>query len=231
MCAIFGSSSFKTYKKLYEMCKRRGEYAYGSLYIKENVEGKYFLTVKAENTVHLKKSDAFYHGGNKLQLDKLDFYLGHTQAPTSSIRHFNIKTSHPFRCNDWIVAHNGVLTNFNELKQQVKNTSHYNAVDSSVIPALLNENPEDKLLETEIICSVLKKLKGTFGVWIYNIQTGNKYVARSGSTIYGNFLTNDFSSLRSKGFVPYEEGVLYLLTPEGTTGVDTFKSNSPFFIL
>lgn len=158
-------------------------------------------------------------------------YAGHTQAPTSSVRTFAEKTSHPFRCDKWIVAHNGVLTNLHKLKKLIKDKRSYNEVDSSLIPALLDTFSEKYNRETDVISNVLSELEGTFGVWIYSILSNSMYVARSGSTIYGNFLTNDFSSLPYKNFVPYKEGILYMLTREGTTEVGDFSSNSPFFII
>jgi len=64
---------------------------------------------------------------------------------------------------------------------------------------------------------------------MYNQQTANVYLARSGSTLYADFLNNEFSSLAQKEFIALEEGLIYLLTPEGITSVGKFKSNSPFF--
>jgi len=88
-----------------------------------------------------------------------------------------------------------------------------------------------KELDDEVagVCKALSLLKGTFGLWIYNQKTGNIFLARSGSTVFADFLSNDFSSLKESGFVPLDEGTLYLLTKEGLTSVGVFKTNSPFF--
>jgi len=72
-------------------------------------------------------------------------------------------------------------------------------------------------------------LKGTFGLWIFDQKGTNIYLARSGSTLFADFITNDFSSLEEDNFVELEEGTLYLLTKEGLTAVGEFKPNSPFF--
>lgn len=160
----------------------------------------------------------------------MDFYLGHTQAPTSSQRKYSTKTSHPFKCGDWFVAHNGVLTNFNDLKKDIS-PKKYNNVDTSIIPALLDYYSEDCEHEVAVISETLSQLKGTFGLWMFNIITGNVYLARCGSTLYCDSLTNDFSSLPYKNLQLLEEGVIYLLTSEGTTSVGTFDSDSPFFII
>jgi glucosamine 6-phosphate synthetase-like amidotransferase/phosphosugar isomerase protein len=162
-----------------------------------------------------------------------DFYLflGHTQAPTSSVRTFSADTSHPFFCGTWAIAHNGVLTNDVRLKKTLKANAIYNEVDSSVIPALISQESDKNIDEIAAICTSLSKLEGTFGLWIYNKLSHNTYLARSGSTMYANFLTNSFSSLPVKDFVALEEGILYLMTNEGLTAVGSFSNNSPFFVL
>jgi glucosamine 6-phosphate synthetase-like amidotransferase/phosphosugar isomerase protein len=124
-----------------------------------------------------------------------------------------------------------VLTNFNTLKAKVKDASTYNNVDSSIIPALLNQFSEESDNEVEIITEALSLLEGTFSVWIFCTLTGAMYIARSGSTLYADFITNDFSSLPYKKYKSVDEGVLYLLTREGLTSVGIFTPNSPFFTL
>ena len=126
------------------------------------------------------------------------------------------------------------LTNLNDdkLKKTIKDASKYNEVDTSVIPALLDKFSEETgQNEVDIVTDVLSKLQGTFGLWIYNKDTHNVYIARSGSTIYADMLQNSFSSLPEDGFTPLEEGVLYLVTQEGITSVGGFSKNSPFFII
>ncbi len=231
ICAIFGSANFNTYKKLYGLCKERGDFAYGSIYVSNKQEGTFFITCKSESTINLETSDHFVYEGTNFPLSQMDFYLGHTQAPTSSERKYTHKTSHPFRCGDWFVAHNGVLTNFDYLKTIIKNPKKYNNVDSSIIPALLDFFSKEYDDEIVVISKTLSLLKGTYGLWIFNGISGNVYLARCGSTVYCNMLTNDFSSLPYKKYVPLEEGLVYLLTSEGTTSVGTFESDSPFFIL
>lgn len=227
MCSIFGSSNFTKFSKFYEKGKERGNYAYGGLFLSHD----YDATMKVEGTIQLSKNMTINNNEIKMKPSDFYFYLGHTQAPTSSQRFFDEKTSHPFECGMWIVAHNGVLTNDIKIKSTIIEKSNYNEVDSSVIPALLNQISQEMDNEVQIICTVLSKLEGTFGVWIYNKQTHNAYIARSGSTLYANLITNDFSSLPDDSLAPLEEGVLYLSTLEGLTSVGGFIKNSPFFII
>jgi glucosamine 6-phosphate synthetase-like amidotransferase/phosphosugar isomerase protein len=227
MCGIFTASDFNKYMKLYNKNKERGTFAYGALFLSHT----YDAAMKAKGTVELSKNMII--NNIDIQMKPSDFYyfMGHTQAPTSSQREFDELTSHPFTCGSWVVAHNGVLTNDTKLKTKIRNKESFNEVDSSVIPALLEQYSEEIVNEVDIICKVLSKLEGTFGLWIYNKESHNVYIARSGSTLYANILDNTISSLPDDGLAPLEEGVLYLVTPEGLTSVGGFTNNSPFFIL
>jgi glucosamine 6-phosphate synthetase-like amidotransferase/phosphosugar isomerase protein len=228
MCSIFGSANFNVYSKLYEKGRERGTFAYGGLFLSHT----YDACIKKEGVIELSKNMTINNSDIQMKPSDFYFYLGHTQAPTSAKRVFDENTSHPFYCGEWVVAHNGVLTNDAKLKALVKDNSKYNEVDSSVIPALIEKYSEQfPGNEVEIICTALSKLEGTFGLWIYCKTSHNIYIARSGSTLYANLLTNEFSSLPGNNLEPLEEGVLYLLTPEGLTSVGGFIKNSPFFII
>jgi len=227
MCGIFTASDFNKYMKLYNKNKERGNFAYGALFLSRT----YDADIKAKGTVELSKNMIITNIDIQMKPSDFYYFMGHTQAPTSSQREFNELTSHPFACGSWVVAHNGVLTNDTKLKTKIRNKESFNEVDSSVIPALLEQYSEEIVNEVDIICKVLSKLEGTFGLWIYNKESHNVYVARSGSTLYANILDNTVSSLPDDGLTSLEEGVLYLVTPEGLTSVGGFTNNSPFFIL
>ena len=226
MCGIFGSNDFKSYVKLYNQNKTRGSFSYGGLFI----DHKMHAIVKTPGIITLDKNIKLSYKKKKKPITSFLRFLGHTQAPTSSRRTATQDVIHPFICGDWHVAHNGVLTNDKQLKKGLAK-SYYNEVDSSVIPGLLHVHEKNTKKGNEVfhICNVLSKLEGTFGLWIFNAASQNIYLARSGSTLYANILTNDFSSLPNKDFETLKEGTLYLLTTEGITTVGEFKPNSPFF--
>jgi hypothetical protein len=227
MCAIFGSGDFSEFTDLYEKNKERGSFAFGGLFLSFD----YDACMHIPGEVNLSRDIEITNRDIRMLPKDFYYFLGHTQAPTSSVREFNSKTSHPFTCGTWVVAHNGVLTNDAKLKKTIKDASLYNDVDSSVIPALLSVGSDNNTHEVSNICDVLSRLEGTFGLWIYNKLSNNVYLARSGSTIYANFLTNSFASIPQKGYTELKEGVLYLMTQEGLTSVGGFNNNSPFFVL
>jgi glucosamine 6-phosphate synthetase-like amidotransferase/phosphosugar isomerase protein len=167
----------------------------------------------------------------ELQVKDFNLYLGHTQAPTSSQRTYTYDTTHPFCCNEWVVAHNGVLTNCDKIKKRINDSTLYNTVDTSLIPALIHTFSNEGYDEVDSVIEALSYIEGTYGLWIHNKSTSNTYIARCGSTLFSNFLTNDFSSVETKGMQSLTEGTLYLLTVEGVTEVGGFDTNSPFLVI
>lgn len=226
MCGIFGSFKHTNYEILYDFNKQRGTFSYGHLFAK-----------RKDGAMHIKKTEGVVELDlmESLQEDTdYDIFLGHTQAPTSSERDFSPQTSHPFEYGNWIVAHNGVLSNFEQLKLEKVPWLECN-VDSSVIPALLHEY-NTTFTGIELISHVLGMLEGTLGVWIYDKVDKKVYLARSGSTLFANLNTGDFSSIKVNDFTELHENVIYELAISGIADwyrinqVGTFEGNSPFFI-
>ena len=226
MCGIFGSTDSARFKTLYELNKDRGSFAYGGMYIHR------------EEVSEVQRSE-----GNCLQLkDKpgRQYYMGHTQAPTSAQRDFDPETSHPFKYNTWHVAHNGVLSNSKILAEQYGIDP--NPVDSAVIPPMIwyyhdydNQRlPCDR--EEQAIQAVCEKLEGTFSCWIHNTYTNNVYLIRCGSTLFAS--DREFSSAQTGDMEPLDDGGIYRLfydadphQSEWIRKVGEFKTSSPFFIL
>jgi glucosamine 6-phosphate synthetase-like amidotransferase/phosphosugar isomerase protein len=218
MCGIFGSFSFPEYKTLYNENKKRGTFSYGNLYVKK--DGSTFIH-KTDGIINLTT--------HKKHRNEYNQFLGHTQAPTSIERSFTPINSHPFEYGQWIVAHNGVLENYKEIIG-LHFPEHNNNVDSSVIPRLIHYmHGGDEVYAISEACG---SLKGTYACWIYNKDSKNIYLVRSGSTLFGNKKTGSFSSAKVPGKCTkvLEEGVIYHVSDEGLTAVGGFSSHSPFFM-
>lgn len=160
-------------------------------------------------------------------------FLGHCQAPTSSERKYSAKTSHPFSAGNWHVAHNGVLQNFKELKSKYFSNGYHNPVDSSIIPAMLEDIDDtlENVSEIKAVKTALNRLKGTFAVWIYNSKSGNVFLARQGAPIFVNFRMKAFSSVNGQGFEEIPEGVVFRFSELGVTEVEQFNAKPPFLVL
>ena len=229
MCGIFGSTDSERFKSLYELNKDRGSFAYGGMYIHR------------EEVSEIQRSE-----GDSLQLEDKpgrQYYMGHTQAPTSAQREFDPETSHPFKYITWHVAHNGVLSNSTVLAEEYKVDS---PVDSAVIPVIIWNKMQELYhpdmwiweREQDAIKLACEKLEGTFSCWIHNTYTNNVYLIRCGSTLFVNMDTRDFSSTKEEGMVSLDDGCIYRvfydadsIQSEWLRKVDNFNTHSPFFIL
>jgi len=216
MCGIYGANDREKFLTLQKLNTERGDFCESSVLVTKDGFEIHKVPKKAKKNYKFPKRKKF------------DLYLGHSQAPTSTKRLFNPETSHPFTVENWVVAHNGVLTNYKELVNQFQRP-YNNPVDSSIIPYLMYKMSELSSNEIEIIVNSLEFLKGTFGVWIHNAFTGNTFLAKCGVTLFADIYDNCFSSVSYKFFDPLEEGTLYQLTSEGITSVATFDCDSPFF--
>ena len=176
MCGIFGSTTLQRFKTLYTLNQDRGNFAYGGMYIHR------------EEVSEIQRTE-----GDSLQLEDKpgrQYYMGHTQGPTSAKRDFDPETSHPFKYNTWHVAHNGVLSNSKELAKEYEVDS---PVDSAIIPKLLSIKELDSKNEVHAIEQACSELKGTFACWIYNEMSEEVYLVRCGSTLFTNN-KDEFSS-------------------------------------
>jgi glucosamine 6-phosphate synthetase-like amidotransferase/phosphosugar isomerase protein len=223
MCGIFGSTKLQRFKTLYTLNQDRGSFAYGGLYIQDAI-----FEVQREQGI-----------AKIAPIHSSKYHFGHTQAPTSSEREFSHQTSHPFRYGDWIVAHNGILSNTTSIIEEHwtgSPPSTVNNVDSSIIPALIDHcyiGEDNNENEIKAIIEALEIIKGTFGLWVYNTKSHNAYIARVGSTLFVDDVFCRFSSKQDpySTLKPIEEGKLYKVEPCNFTQVGQFKYNSPFFIL
>jgi len=222
MCGIFCSGDLSTFEVLGEANKERGNFSTGILF----TNGKRYNILRIEGGANWDET--------KLPVEEGWLYLGHNLAPTETGRKWFEKTSHPFEYGDWVVAHNGVLTNYSELRDKFL-PDHDCSVDSSIIPALLHENdcilgpPKGEIDEISNIIQTLELLEGTFALWIMNTRTKNLYIARQGSTLF--YKGNNISSIKGKGYRQVKEGVLYKLSHDGLIKKDEFKTQSPFLTL
>jgi len=203
MCAIFGTKNKEQYDSLYEINHKRGGFAYSVVF--KNKDGK-FMTTKGRGYIK--------------PLVNSSYILAHDQAPTSSVRLYDHHTSHPFVCGDWVVAHNGVLTNHKELLKD-----HNCKDDSSYITALLDQETKGEVSSIENVCSALE---GTFACWIVNRSSGNIYLVKQGSTLFYDDLT--FSSVKFNNSLPLRDGVVYLVEDK-IAPIGKFKSNNPFALI
>ena len=221
MCGIFGTTELERYKTLYKLNQDRGSFAYGGCYVNDEEHAVQKVGGIVEPAT---------------LLGTYNYCLGHTQGPTSSVREFQGETSHPFIVGEWIVAHNGVLSNDQELIAKFSLERETSEVDSSVIPALLDYHEvflPGRDHEIESITDTLMELCGTYALWIVNKKSHNIYLARVGSTLFLSKDRREFSSKTTKGFKSIPEGVLLKYNKDKMIfeQVSVFEYDSPYLII
>lgn len=211
MCGIFGSNNIKTFRELYKKNSERGNFVRSIT--------KLFLPNTKNNEINVTTEYSQDFDKTIKKDDLCVYYLGHVQSPTTEVRQFEPKTSHPFRFKNTYIAHNGVLENSNELKEKYNLPT--NEVDSSIIPPLIHKLGYNKGLSA---------LKGTFGCWSYQEKLGQLRIFRSGSTLC--MKGSSFSSAWKPDYENVEQGVVYECNFSNNTffKVDNFNSESPFFL-
>lgn len=216
MCAIFGSSSKEKFVKLYELNKPRG------------VSASSYLTITEGGWIDCYKSAGAFDE-NRLKPSK--YYLGHCQAPTTVNQEFNSELAHPFYWNRFYVAHNGIITNVEELCKEFFIKFEDIKVDSSIIPALIgyfyHKKNSDQL--QDIIKRVAELLKGTFACYIVDDRSNRVFLIRSGSTLFYD-QDGNISSTKFENAIPFEEGRVGEIVKNKIIYHNTFICNSPFFI-
>lgn len=222
MCAIIGSNNTSKFEVLYQANLPRGNFSSGIVGLNGVNEQ---MTLKKKGTINF----------DKIQISNLSnrYYMGHVQAPTSAKREWSYDTSHPFESLSWSVMHNGVLTNYKEIRAKHLDWD-VNPVDTAVIPNLLQyftEECEGECPGHEIIKKALSMLQGTFALCIIDTDCNDVYLARQGSILHYNDL-GDFSTLPGEGFKVVPEGVILMLKDYTSWEVvNHFEVSSPFLFL
>lgn len=185
MCGIFKSSNKTTFNKQFEANLERGASSFGGLFLRgDNITITKSTYTKAPPRVHAST------------------YLGHLRAPTGDCRQFSSIHSHPFEYKEWVVAHNGILTNFNNLLRDMPsslNAGDQFQVDSSVIPYYLHAYG----------FNAFEKFKGTWACWMYSKETKELFVTRSDNTLFFDPRNGDFSSKQLEHYMPLAERKIF----------------------
>tara|TARA_B100001248_G_scaffold261717_1_gene253838 strand:- start:3141 stop:4952 length:1812 start_codon:yes stop_codon:yes gene_type:complete len=136
--------------------------------------------------------------------------IAHTRWATHGIP--NEKNAHPHATKNVAIVHNGIIENYKDIINNLKNKHLLSSdTDSEVIAHLLTNYLEDGLDINKAINKLIKILKGAFAIGIL-ISNENKLIAvRKGSPLaigYGenqNYVGSD-----AVGLAPYTKKITYL---------------------
>lgn len=228
MCAIFGASNLDRFLQLYEANKQRGTFSFGCVV----AHGLHSGTCVFHNLSIIKDND-INRGLKSLEQYRNmlpTYFTGHIQAPTGIDRE-GTSSMHPFEYGNFVVAHNGVLTNFTELKEKHNYKDHTSNVDSSIIPRLIDGCLNDKHshLSNKAIKEALSQLNGTFSNWIWDTKFIDLFIARLSSTLF--YKGDEFSSVQVDGMIEVPEKKILWYLDNRFIVSEIFDAESHFFTL
>lgn len=172
--------------KLLQEIESRGRSAFGFYVF--NPEYNYYITEKRNDIEgHLFKlkgsvSSFFKDREGEIILDGVSIFLGHTRAPTSGSVDDN-ENNHPFMTKDFILAHNGNISNDKELKEKFQ-LEYESECDSAVIVHLIQyfyDKHEDVI---KAIQQTTKLISGSYACWLYHKKTKKIYLFRHSNPIH-----------------------------------------------
>ena len=211
MCGIAGSNNKERAFTLYQSNLNRGYYSSGGIIVDSNSQWATYKRVG--------QFDQPINGSVG------QYYLYHSRGPTTETKEFNPINNHPFFYGDWIVSHNGIISNFKDLCEKYFPGDNFEGkTDSCIIPRLFSIK--------STISEALEELQGTFALWMFNRNTKRCYITRNASTLFGDIITGDFSSTAFKGSISLKGGVVYSITNYNSIVEEvSYQTNSPYFIL
>jgi len=126
-------------------------------------------------------TDFFGTGGGKVYLDGTNLILMHTRAQTKGPAEFN-ENNHPFHTKNFILAHNGMISNDTEVIDKHKIQTEIKC-DSYAIITAIQKNYESCNNVQEAVKEALKEITGSMACWLYHKDTGDIYLWRTSNPI------------------------------------------------
>ncbi len=146
--------------------------------------------------------------------------IGHTRWATHGEP--SEENAHPHQAGDIYLVHNGIIENYKELKETLKDHKFKSETDTEVLAALINSFYRDgKYPLVNAVVQALKLVQGTYGIAVVSCKNPNEIVvARSGSPLVigvGNdetLIASDASALvgHTKRAIYLNDGEVAVLT-------------------
>ena len=139
--------------------------------------------------------------------------IGHTRWATHG--NVTVENAHPHKSGNVYLIHNGIIENYNELKQKYKIEKTYSQTDTEIAAIVLNiiynQNEKDPLIS---INKFIKEINGTYSFCImFDDKPNEIYATRNVSPLVasnigdGSIIASDLTAL-----IPYTKE--YIIIPE-----------------
>ena len=161
---------------------------------------------------------------DRVRLDPVDGHIGlaHTRWATHGA--VNETNAHPHFAGRVGIVHNGIIENFTELRDELKNKRSFETqTDTEVVAHMIDEAIHNGMSGQQAFRDTLKKLRGAFAIGcIIDGVDGQMFAARQGPPLAigvgdsENYIGSDAIALSSlsKKIVYLEEGDWAIITPD-----------------
>ncbi len=124
-----------------------------------------------------------------------------------------------------VIVHNGIIENYKELKEQLKELGHefFSETDSEIVANLIAEKRKKTKSLEDAVTESLKELRGTYGLAIMASDEPHKIIAaRMGSPLvlgigtHENFIASDPTPImrHTKNVIYLNDGEIAIVTPD-----------------
>lgn len=136
---------------------------------------------------------------------KSNIGIGHTRWATHGEP--NLKNSHPHKCGSVTLVHNGIIENYEDIKNELikQNCEFSSDTDSEVVAALIDFNYKFEKDKLKLLCDVQKKLKGSYALGIiFEDELDTIYAIRKDSPLIialgknENYIASDVPAILSE---------------------------------
>jgi len=217
MCGIVGYVGGKTAQDILVNGLKRLEY--------RGYDSAGIATLDADATPHCARSV-----GKIAELEKVlaakphdgKIGIGHTRWATHG--GVTVNNAHPHRAGDIFLVHNGIIENYKELKDKLKNHEFKSDTDTEVLAALIDSKYDKNTTLADAVAQALKEVRGTYGIIALSAREPEQLiVARLGSPLIiglgknETYIASDASALLgyTRDAIYLNDGELAICTRDG----------------
>lgn len=176
MCGIVGYIGAKEAQGILAGGLRRLEY--------RGYDSAGIVTISGNQATLLRAKGKVAELGNKIaENERTDTVgIGHTRWATHGVP--SEANAHPHQSGDIYLVHNGIIENYKDLRNELKDHTFVSETDTEVLAALISSFYDEKTSLEDAVTQALQLVEGTYGIAVVSVRQPDEIiVARKGSPL------------------------------------------------